>query len=78
MRALKLALPAAILMTGFMLCTTATYGKPEYAKKEKKSCTFCHAKQEAKEQMPKNLNDAGKYYQAHDHSLDGYKPPEKK
>jgi hypothetical protein len=73
MRALKLALPAVILMTGFILCTTATYGKPEYAKKEKKQCTFCHVKQGSKD-----LNDAGKYYQAHDHSLDGYKPPEKK
>ena len=31
-------------MTGFLVCTTATYGKPEYAKKEKKACTFCHAK----------------------------------
>lgn len=78
MRALKLALPAVILMTGFVVCTTSTYGKPDYAKKEKKVCTFCHAKQEAKEGMAKNLNDAGKYYQTHDHSLDGYKAPEKK
>lgn len=70
MRAIKLALPAAVLMTGFMLCTTASLGKQEYMKKEKvKSCTVCHAKVEAKENMPKNLNDVGKCYAANDHSL---------
>ena len=68
MATLKVALPAAVLMTGILLCTSASYGKPEYTKKEGKSCTFCHTKAGAKE-----LNDAGKYYQAHDHSLDGYK-----
>jgi hypothetical protein len=74
MRALKLALPVAILSIGFVICIPATYGKPEYAKKEKKACTFCHAKMEKeKDAMQKNLNDAGKYYAAHDHSLDGYK-----
>jgi len=73
MRILKLVLPTALLLAGFVVCTTASYGKPEYAKKEKKSCTFCHAKNEAKDQMSKNLTDAGKYYQSHDHSLDGYK-----
>jgi cytochrome c553 len=78
MRAIKLALPAAILMAGFVFCVTATYGKQEYATKEKQKCTFCHGKVEAKEAMPKNLTDAGKYYAAHNHSLDGYKAPEKK
>jgi hypothetical protein len=73
MRALKLFVPAGLLLAGFMVCTTATFGKQEYAKKEKKACTFCHGKVEAKENMPKNLTDAGKYYQSHDHSLDGYK-----
>ena len=74
MRAMKLVLPAAFLMTGFLVCTTASYGTQEYAKKEKKSCTFCHGKIEAKEAMPKNLTDAGVYYKAHDHKLDGYVP----
>ena len=49
MRALKLVLPAAFLMTGFLVCTTASYGTQEYAKKEKKACTFCHGKIESKE-----------------------------
>ncbi len=72
MRAMKLVVPATILMTGFLLCTTASYGKPEYAKKETKTCTFCHGKMEAKDAMAKNLNDAGKYYKDHDHKLDGF------
>ncbi|HEY1343088.1 MAG TPA: hypothetical protein VGF59_36545 [Bryobacteraceae bacterium] len=73
MRAMKVALPAAILAVGMVVCTTASYGKAEYAKKEKKSCTFCHAKMTTdKEEANKNLNDAGKYYKEHNHSLDGY------
>ena len=74
MRALKLILPAALLMTGFLVRTTSSYGTQDYAKKEKKSCTFCHGKIEAKDAMPKNLNDAGNYYKTHDHKLDGYVP----
>jgi hypothetical protein len=76
MRALKLVVPAALLMTGFLICTTATYGKPEYAKAEKKGCNFCHSKVEPanKEGMAKNLNEAGTYYKEHDHKLDGYVP----
>jgi hypothetical protein len=73
MRAIKVALPAAILAIGMVVCTTASYGKPEYAKKEKKSCTFCHAKMTTnKEEANANLTDAGKYYKSHEHSLDGY------
>ncbi len=70
MRTLKVAVPAAFLMAGFMLCTTTSYGKPEYMKKEGvKSCTVCHSKMEAKESMAKNLNEVGKCYAANDHSL---------
>ena len=73
MRAIKVALPAAILMAGFLLCTSATYGKPEYAKKEKQSCPYCHVKAGAKD-----LNDTGKCYKDADHSLAKCKAPEKK
>ena len=69
MRAFKLVIPAALLTAGFLVCTTASYGTQEYAKKEKKGCTFCHVSGNSKE-----LNDAGKYYKEHDHSLEGYKP----
>ena len=75
MRTLKLALPTVVLSAGFLVCTTATYGKPEYAKAEKKSCTFCHGKVASdKAEMQKNLNDAGTYYKTHDHKLEGYTP----
>jgi hypothetical protein len=80
MRTLKLVLPAAVVTAGFLVCTTASYGTPEYAKKEKKACTFCHAKIEpgTKEgknpAMVKNLTDAGKFYAEHNHSLDGFTP----
>ena len=70
MRALKVAVPASLLLAGFLLCTTAGFGKPEYAKKENiKSCTTCHSKMEAKDAMAKNLNDMGKCYKENDHSL---------
>jgi hypothetical protein len=72
MRAMKLIVPVALL-GGFLFFASTSSAKQAYAAKEKKACTFCHAKQEAKEAMAKNLTEAGKYYAAHDHSLDGYK-----
>ena len=72
MSKLKIALPAAILLGGFLICSTVTYGKAEYTKKEKKACTFCHTKANSKE-----LNDAGKYYEKNK-SLDGYQADQKK
>jgi len=69
MRLLKVLIALSI-SCGFLL--TLANAKPEYAKKEGKSCTFCHVKMGSKE-----LNDAGKYYKAHDHSLEGYKAPAK-
>ena len=74
MRAFKLVVPATLLTLGFLVFTTASYGTPEYSKKEKKGCNFCHSKVAPtdKELMKKSLTDAGKYYQSHEHSLDGY------
>ncbi|MGP8244698.1 MAG: hypothetical protein ACLQVN_09290 [Bryobacteraceae bacterium] len=65
---LKLAIPAAVLMGGFLVCSIASYGKPEYTKATKKACTYCHVDAKAK---PKDLTDAGKYYSEHK-TLDGY------
>ncbi len=69
----KIALPAAILLGGFLVCSTASYGKPEYTKATKKACTYCHEKNVPadKDAMNKNLTAAGKYYQKNK-SLDGY------
>ncbi|MGD0496941.1 MAG: hypothetical protein ABSC23_00740 [Bryobacteraceae bacterium] len=73
MKTLKVALPAAILMAGFMVCTTSSFGKPEYAKKEGKACTYCHVTM-----GKKDLNDTGKCYSKNDHSLAKCPVPEPK
>jgi hypothetical protein len=67
---LKSVLAAAILTAGVWCATvTPSYAKPAYAKKEGKACTYCHVTSGKAE-----LNEAGDYYAAHDHSLKGYKP----
>ncbi len=69
----KSVIPATILGCGLLLAyVTPSEAKPEYATKESKSCTFCHV-----ELGKPDLNAAGKYYAAHDHSLEGYKPASK-
>ncbi len=70
MKALKYFVPAAILALGVAITATNTQAKPEYAKKEGKTCVYCHVKAGSKD-----LNDAGKYYKEHNHSLVGYQPP---
>ena len=65
MKTLKLAIPAAILGAGFLICTTTSYGTPAYATKEKKACTYCHVTQ-----GKKDLNKTGDCYKAAKHSLD--------
>ena len=67
MKLFKILLASAILTGTLMTVATA---KPEYSKKEGKKCVFCHTKMGSKE-----LNEAGKYYQEHNHSLEGYKAP---
>jgi hypothetical protein len=75
MRTWKLAVPAGIVMIGFLFCTTATYGKPEYMKKEGfKTCNGCHSKTATKG-VP-NLNDLGTCYQKNEHSLEKCKVPD--
>lgn len=66
---LKVTLPAVILLGGFLVCSTASYGKAEYTKSTKKACVVCHVDVKAE---PKELTDAGKYFSEHK-SLDGYK-----
>jgi hypothetical protein len=72
MRTWKLIVPATIVMSGFLFCTTASFGKPEYMKKENiKSCTGCHVKMGSADAMKKdpNLNDLGTCYAKNDHTL---------
>ena len=67
---LQRAIPGTILAAGLLwVSVTPSYAKPEYAKTEGKACTFCHATEGKPE-----LNEAGSYYAAHDHSLKGYAP----
>jgi hypothetical protein len=69
---LKTILPAAIVLGGILICTTASYGTTEYFKATKKPCTYCHEKTVGdKEVMSKNLTAAGKYYKEKK-TLDGY------
>lgn len=76
MRTVKLIVPSAILLGGFVRCTSSMYGTPEYAKKEKKSCTYCHAKMVSeKTEMAKNLNSTGTCYKDNEHSLAKCSPP---
>ena len=49
-----------------MVTTQFTFGKTEYTKKEGKGCTFCHTGAGKKE-----LNNVGKCYADHNHSLEG-------
>jgi hypothetical protein len=66
---MKFVIPVFVLCLGIVANSTLSYARPEYTKKEKKACTFCHVTAKSKE-----LNDAGKYYKEHDHSLEGYQP----
>jgi hypothetical protein len=68
MSRLKLILPAALVLGGFLVCSTTSYAKKEYTTSTKKPCTYCHV-DAAK--TPKELKAPGKYYQEHK-SLDGY------
>jgi hypothetical protein len=69
MSLIKLVIPGVILLGGFLVCTVSVYGTPHYPKKEKKSCTNCHAKVTSKDEMAKNLNSIGTCYKENDHSL---------
>jgi hypothetical protein len=61
-----------LVIAGLLLLVAApASAKPEYTRKTTKACAFCH-------QPPGyNLNEAGKYYADHEHSLKGYKPKPK-
>jgi hypothetical protein len=65
MSKLKYIVPAVVAFGGVLFSSAVTYGKPEYTKKEKKACVYCHTKANSKE-----LNDVGKCY-SQKKSLDG-------
>jgi hypothetical protein len=72
MSRLKIIAPAVILLGGFLVCTTASYGNRDAASATKKGCIYCHQKVSGdKDAMKANLTDAGKYYKEKK-TLDGY------
>ncbi len=62
---ISIAITSIVALAGLMV-TSNSFGKTEYTKKEKKACTYCHTAQ-----GKKDLNDVGKCYGEHQHSLEG-------
>jgi uncharacterized protein with PIN domain len=78
MRTLKIVIPTSVLAIGFAVCTSSVKATPAYAKKEGKSCTYCHTKVSSnKEEMAKGLNAVGTCYKDNDHSLAKCEVPKK-
>ena len=70
MRLIKSIMPPVVLIGGLLACVSSIYATNEYAKKEKKSCTFCHGKVvKDKQAMEKNLKAVGTCYKDNGHSL---------
>ena len=70
MNLMKIVLPTTIVGAGLLICTSSIYGTPEFAKKEKQTCTHCHAKVSGnKADMLNNLNATGVCYKDNGHSL---------
>ena len=65
---LKLIAPAAILAAGLLFNVTNSPAKPDYTRRTKKDCDFCHPPNS------RELNEAGVYYRDHKYSLQGYQP----
>jgi len=65
----NIALVAALITGGLAVSTSVSFGKAEYTKKEGKGCTYCHTAA-----GKKDLNDVGKCYGEHNHSLEGCEP----
>jgi hypothetical protein len=59
MSRLKFILPAVVLMGGLIVPATVSFGKPEFTRKEKKACSFCHS---TKTPSVKDLNKVGECY----------------
>jgi hypothetical protein len=63
----KILRASAVTAAVALLLAPFAVGTPEFSKKEKKQCTYCHTA------MGKpDLNEAGRYYRDHNYSLDGY------
>jgi hypothetical protein len=63
---LKISVPSIVVLGGLIVYSPFSFGKTEYTKKEGKGCTYCHTAA-----GKKDLNDIGKCYAEHGHSLEG-------
>jgi len=71
---IKLAISAGVFgAVLFVLTRQPVSALPDYTEKERKECDFCHPGGDLFA-----LNEAGRYYAEHNHSLEGYedKPTE--
>lgn len=68
---MRVLIPLLVLGLGVLALSGGAYAKPEFTKREKKACVYCHVAPKTGE-----LNDAGKYYQTK-RTLKGYKPKER-
>ena len=62
-------MPPALAMGVLLLTTNVSMATQEFTKKEGKGCTYCHTAA-----GKKDLNDVGKCYAEHNHSLEGCEP----
>ena len=67
---MKWIIPTLILTAGLLLSVKISPAKPEYTRRTRKECEFCHPPNSRK------LTPAGEYYRDHGDSLKGYQPPE--
>jgi len=68
-RILYFVIPGTAVMWALFLTASVSMATQDYTKKEKKSCTYCHTSM-----GKKDLNDVGKCYAEHNHSLEGCEP----
>ena len=61
----RVTVGSALILGGLALSSSSSFGKTEYTKKEGKGCTYCHVAA-----GKKDLNDVGKCYAEHNHSLE--------
>jgi hypothetical protein len=62
-------IPPALAMGVLIMTTNVSMATSAYTKKEGKNCVYCHTAA-----GKKDLNDVGKCYAEHNHSLEGCEP----
>jgi hypothetical protein len=66
-RLVLLIAPTGVLMAALFFDARASVARPDYTRKTKKECQYCHPPDSFQ------LTEAGKYYRDH-RTLDGYRP----